>query len=145
MKGFTLIELLTVVLIIGVLTAISLPQYEKAVEKSRSAEAMTLARTILDAQQRALDAFPNDPVNTKGALDVILTGGEWNEGGNTYTTPNFVYTLENPGVTATRNGGEGYALHFTLENGNTCSGGAVCSALNGMGFNQPRNPKDEQQ
>ena len=48
-KGFTLLELLVVVLIIGVLTAIAIPQYQKAVEKSKAAQAITWVKAISNA------------------------------------------------------------------------------------------------
>ena len=52
-RAFTLIELLVVVLIIGILSAIALPQYQKAVEKAHFAEILQ----TMSALQRGIDMY----------------------------------------------------------------------------------------
>lgn len=65
-KGFTLIELLIVMIIVGVLVGIGLPQYKRAVERGRAMEGIALLRSITD-QVNALymlnDAYPANLTN----------------------------------------------------------------------------------
>lgn len=80
-KGFTLIELLVVVLILGILAAMALPQYFKAVERSRMSEAVTLLANIAQAQQRKYLQI-NKYTTSYTALDVAPKGAT----GTTYCT-----------------------------------------------------------
>lgn len=92
-KGFTLIELLVVVLIIGILSAVALPQYTKAVEKARMTEAFSNIKTMQDNIDLYLlenGGFPGKstfytdiPSNTE------LSGGQFD--GGSYDTKNFSY------------------------------------------------------
>lgn len=89
-KGFTLIELLVVVLIIGILASIALPQYEKAVEKSRATEGIVLTRAILDAQQRyylANDTYTKD----LNDLDIQIPGSEGTVSGHALSVQSAKY------------------------------------------------------
>ena len=51
-KGFTLLELLVVVLIIGILAGIALPQYRRAVDKTRFSTMMNIAKALAEANER---------------------------------------------------------------------------------------------
>ena len=91
-KAFTLIELLVVVLIIGILAAIALPQYTKAVEKSRATEAVMTISSL----EKAIDiwkiangtpsAFKR--LLSEGELDIELSCSEF-DGDGCCSTKNF--------------------------------------------------------
>ena len=83
LDGFTLIELLVVVLIIGILSAIALPQYRIAVAKSRLAALIPNVRALKDGLELyhlANGAYPPDPLSDAG-FDIAVGAGCQEAGG----------------------------------------------------------------
>lgn len=72
-RGFTLIELLVVVLIIGILAGVALPQYEKAVMKSRYSNLMATVNA-LGAAEEAYYMATGQYTNDFEALDITPGG-----------------------------------------------------------------------
>lgn len=78
--GFTLVELLVVVLIIGILTSVALPQYEQAVMKSRLGKMMTTVRDLKEAMELYRMAngsyIIRENVDLYDSLDITPSGCE---------------------------------------------------------------------
>lgn len=146
--GFTLVEMLTVVIIIGILTSIALPQYRRAVQKAQVTEALQMLRVIKDSSERlavslgyrnfaamwaAHDSravFERMDMFEKGAMRCTLNGA-------TMTCRNFEYQLTDGPVVAIKRRNPHQDTTLRLYRGDipriTCSnpeGSEVCDLYN---------------
>ncbi len=113
-RGFTLVELLIVVVIIGVIAAIAVPQYGDYVTRSKLTEATaTLSEHRVKMEQYFQDNRNYTSACVSGSIAATPTGRYF-----TYACSNLgatTFTITATGVTAQGTGG----FEFTINQANT--------------------------
>ena len=74
--GFTLMELLSVVVILGVLTAVAVPQYTKSVHRTEAANALISLKTVFDSAKRYHSSFDTWPTSFRGLDTKMLLNAD---------------------------------------------------------------------
>ena len=113
-KGFTLVEVLIVVIIIGILAAIGIPQFAASIEKAKGGEARAGLGHI-QTGEKVYYAENEYYTDTIGDLDISLTQRYWSFA---ITTPSSTtYT-----AISTRSGGTRDDQTITMDQDGTISG-----------------------
>merc|ERR1711959_417084 len=82
-KGFTLVELMIVIVIVGILSAVALPNFLNQTGKAKATEAKTKVTALLkQASTEALEGTTTTALSTMntattGAVAVATTTGDW--------------------------------------------------------------------
>ena len=110
--GFTLLELLIVVIVIGILATVALPQFGKFIDRSREAEALSIIETGLTGQFAYFQENGSFTASTSALSTQMPTMKSWTLPG---TSPDFTWTVDNTASPRTAeiiadSSGHGHAL-----------------------------------
>ena len=113
-KGFTLVEVLIVVIIIGILASIGIPQFAASIEKAKGGEARAGLGHI-QTGEKIYYAEKEYYTTSLSDLDISLTQRYWSFSIATPTSTTFT-------VTTTRSGGAYSGQTITMDQNGTLSG-----------------------
>lgn len=118
-KGFTLIELIIVIAIIGVLTALIMPNFMAGRIRARDSAKKTDARSVKQAIQMYYNDYQAYPDDASSNTDIDCDSGAGVSAcGDSFTVSEATYMKQLP--TSFRyyedNANDGYLLQVTLEN-----------------------------
>lgn len=128
-RAFTLTEMLVIVVVLGVLAAISFPKFSKMLETRKTTEAEGVMRAVRLEQERRC-SLDKGYLTDFGKLPDLVAGAPAN--GNHYDSAHYRYTLANTGgMNASSSGSLRYELQMpSYADGRVCCEGADCTKLN---------------
>ena len=147
--GFTLTEMLTVVLIVGVMMSLGLPQYRRVIQRSRATEAISVLRTLADSAERLATSFGYRNVSgfataTAGSPSKPFSFNRFDMVGtstlpcpvtdSTITCENFTYTLNNDGTISALQNGLDVTLTVHPDLDSSADGYITCSEGEGTSY-----------
>ena len=119
-RAFTLTELLIVVIVIGVLSAVTLPKFNRVIENRKVTEAEEMMSAVRTEQERRCSLDQNYTTKFSNLQDIIASN----------TTKNYTYSLQKQGISAKSNNADYTLKILSYEDGSYCCEGAGCKKLN---------------
>ena len=119
-RAFTLTELLIVVIVIGVLSAVTLPKFNRVIENRKVTEAEEMMSAVRTEQERRCAMDKKYTLNFANLSDVVSSSD----------TKDYKYSLQAEGVSATSNKGDYTLKMLSYQDGSFCCTGDDCAKLN---------------